>query len=314
MNIRRRWLILVISVSSLSLRAQDTVALVNNSYEQLSFSDSLSIFRLIDSLLTLEELSLASQLAVRLAYNSNVLWAGRTLGIENFGLAPGLSYYHKSGVFADLSAYWSKDFEPSYYLTILSGGYMHSFSPKFSFIASYDHYFYNLDQEYIPYSNAFTISPYIDIKPVTFRLDYSFYFGDQTAHRLMPSLGLTLKKKKFLKIDRISLSPTVYMILGDATITEIIFPSTRQDWIAAYLRMRQGLTWYTIKTNNVFGIMNYSFMVPLNITHHNWSFTFSYSYNVPKALKGETLLISESSFLSASITHYFGLRSKKSSL
>ena len=57
-----------------------------------------------------------SQLAVRLSYNSNVLSAGRTLGIENFGLAPGLSYYHKSGLYADVSGYWSKDFDPSYYL------------------------------------------------------------------------------------------------------------------------------------------------------------------------------------------------------
>lgn len=303
----------LISVSSLNLWAQDTDSLAYRSNMLLNFNDSLSIFKLIDSLLTLEELN-ASQIAVRLSYNSNVLWAGRTLGIDNFGLAPGLSYYHKTGLFADFSAFWSNDFEPKYYLTVLSGGFMHSLSRKLSFIASYDHYFYNLESEYIPFSNTLTVSSFLDLKPVTFRLDYSFYFGEEMAHRLMPSIGLTLKKKRFLNIDRISFSPSVYMLMGNSTITEITFPETNREWIAAYIRMRQGLPWYTITTKNVFGIMNYAFMAPITITHNAWSFSVSYAYNIPKALPGETLVLSNNSFLSASITHFFDLRSKKSSL
>ncbi len=302
----------LISVSSLNLRAQDTDTLSLRS-NLLNYEDSLSIFKLIDSLLSLEELN-ASQLAVRLAYNSNVLWAGRTLGIDNFGLAPGLSYYHKSGLFTDLSAFWSNDFEPKYYLTVVSAGYMHSLTRKLSFIASYDHYFYNLEDDYIPFSNTLTATTFLDLKPATFRIDYSFYFGKETAHRVMPSIGLTLKKKRFLNIDRISFSPSVLMLMGNSTITEIRFPETREEWIAAYLRLRQGLPWYTIETKNVFGVMNYAFTAPIAITHNNWSFSISYAYNIPKALPGETLSLSNSSFLSASITHFFVLRSKKSSL
>lgn len=306
-------IVMLVSVSSSTLWAQDTDSLLYDASTELTFEDSLSIFKLIDSLLMLESLN-TSQLAARLSYNSNVLWAGRTLGIENFGLAPGLSYYHKSGLFTDLSAYWSNDFEPKYYLTIASAGYMRALSPKFSFIASYDHYFYNLDQDYIPFSNAFILSPFLDLKPFTIRLDYSFYFGDETAHRLMPSLGFTLKKKNFLNIDKISFRPAAFMLLGNATITEITFPSTRQEWIAAYIRMRQGLPWYIIKSENVFGIMNYSFLLPLTISHKNWNYSISYSYNIPKALRGETMLLSESGFLSVSVAYFIDLRSKKSFL
>ena len=75
--------------------------LLSQTETELSFGDSLSIFYMIDSLLQQGDLN-TSQLALRVSYNSNVLSTGRTLGIENFGLSPGVSYYHKSGLFADV--------------------------------------------------------------------------------------------------------------------------------------------------------------------------------------------------------------------
>lgn len=297
---------------SLRLAAQNTDSLLLPHNETLTESDSLSIFYLIDSLLTLEELNASSQLAFRFSYNSNVLWAGRTLGIDNFGLAPGVSYYHKSGLFTDVSTYWSKDFEPNFYLTTFSVGYMHTFSSRFSFITSYDHYFYNLAENYIPYSNAFTISPFLDFKPVTLRVDYYYYFGKESTHRVMPSISLSLQKKNFLNLDKVSVIPSVYMLLGNETITEIILPSTREEWIAALLRLRKGQPWYIINSENVFGIMNYSLMMPLYIKYKDWNFSLTYTYNIPKALPGETLVISNSSFLSASVAYFLDLKSNKS--
>jgi hypothetical protein len=280
----------------------------------LTFSDSLSIFQLIDSLLTLDELSDYSQLAFRLGYNSNVLWAGRTLGIDQFGLAPGISYYHKSGLFADASFFWSKDFEPNYYLTILSAGYMHTFSRHFSAMASYDRYFYNLEDEYIPYNNALTLSNLLEFYPVNIRVDYTYYFGERSVHRIMPSVGVTLEKNNVFKIDKVSFMPSVFMLMGNETFSEIIFPTTRAEWVAAYIRVRQGLPWYRIETRNVFGVMNYAIMLPLNVRHKQMNFSFSYTYNIPKALPGETLTLSESSFLSASLSWFINLNTKKSPL
>src|SRR5689334_16717953 len=88
---------------------QDTTALWKD--DNLSSEDTHSLASLTDTPRQLEE-DLGSHLAVRLGYNSNVLSAGRTLGIQNFGLAPAVSYYHRSGLYADVTAYWSKDFEP----------------------------------------------------------------------------------------------------------------------------------------------------------------------------------------------------------
>ena len=123
MGLCRRWLLAIImAISSATVHAQEADSVVLSQVEDiLSFEDSLSIFTLIDSLLQNAEVE-SSQFGIRLAYNSNVLSAGRTLGIENFGLSSGLSYYHKSGFYGDLSGFWSKDFDPKYYLTIASVG------------------------------------------------------------------------------------------------------------------------------------------------------------------------------------------------
>lgn len=312
----KRWLCLIIwSASFCQLRAQDADSLLQLPNDTiLSYSDSLSIFQLIDSLITLEASTPGSQMAVRLAYNSNVISAGRTLGIDQFGLSPGISYYHKSGLFADLSSFWSNDFEPEYYLTILSTGYMHAFSKQFSFIASYDRYFYNtnVEDEFIPYKNALTISPFLDLKYFSFRSDYAYYFGDKSVHRIMPSMSFNLTKKGFLKIDNITFSPSVYVLFGNETLVdiELTFPTSFLERIRFLIDYGTPYK-VVIQEYNVFGLMNYSFSLPLTVNHRNWNFNLSYTYTIPKALEGETLLLSESGFLTAGVTYYIDLKRNK---
>ena len=308
----RCWLLaIIISASSATLFAQDADSVLTDTSSILTLEDSLSIFNLIDSLLEMPA-PIGSQLAIRMGYNSNVLSAGRTLGIENFGLAPGLSFYHMSGLFADVTSFWSKDFDPSYYLTITSLGYMRDFTKHFSILAGYDHYFYNTSGSYIPYENTLYVTPIVEFKPVSLSLNYSFYFGDQQVHRIMPSLGGTIEKKNWLGLSRVALLPTISVLWGNEQITtiEYVRPKTRLE---GWENFKQYGSWFTIvqTTKNVSGIMNYTFSVPLNIVYKNWSLIFTYAYNIPKALTDEPLTISESSYLSGSLTYYIGFRQKK---
>lgn len=300
----RRWVLIGILIASVcQLQAQDADSLSAVSKNPvLSFADSLDIFNLIDSLLTVEELEDNSQLAIRVGYNSNVLSAGRTLGIEQFGLMPSLSFYHKSGFYADATGFWSKDFQPKYYLTVLSGGYMHTFSKYFSITGNYDRYFYNSDipDQAIDFKNTISITPYFDYKLLTARIDYSFYFGNQTAHRFMPSVGLNLVKRNFLKIERIRFLPSAFMLFGNAISTEVeTNPVTGE---------------LSIVENTVFGIMNYAFSFPLYINHKNWSLSVAYTYNIPEKLSNEIYLPPKAGYISASLTYYINLRSNKLSL
>ncbi len=295
----KRWIFIGITLASSCLKAQDADSLLTKPTESfLSYSDSLNIFNLIDSLFILEGLEPHSQLAIRLGYNSNVLSTGRTLGIQQFGLSPSLSFYHKSGFYADVTGYWSKDFEPKYYLTVLSGGYMHTFSKYFSITGNYDRYFYNTDipDQYIDFKNTLGITPYVDYKFLSLRLDYSFYFGNQTAHRIMPALGLNLIKRNFLKIQKITFAPAAYLLLGNETSTTINTATLE------------------ISEEQVFGIMNYAFSFPLYLSHKKLSFYVGYTYNIPKKLSNEISVPPKAGYISAGVTYYLDLRRNKLSL
>jgi hypothetical protein len=307
--------VLVLSASSAYSQDADSLLIAGDD-DILTGEDSLSIFSLIDSLLQMED-AVGSQLALRLSYNSNVLSAGRTLGIENFGLAPGVSYYHKSGLYADISGYWSKDFEPSYYLTVASLGYMHDFSKRISIMAGYDRYLYHIADagSYMPYKNTLSVTPIIELKPISISTNYSFYFGDQYAHRIMPGMSVTLEKRKLLKIDRVAIMPSFFMLMGNETISEIAFVPLQSLAEAISNFRKYGTRFKVVQTNkNVFGIMNYAISVPISISHQRWSLSFTYTYNIPKTLPGEPATLSESTYLSGSLLYLIDLKRHKKPL
>jgi hypothetical protein len=292
---------------SLSIARKDSVALadLNNFF---THEDSLEIFVLIDSLLSMDVPKSKSMMGVRLGYNSNILADNRTFNIDQFGLAPGVSYYHKSGAYADLSAYWSKEYDPHFYLTVGSVGYLNSFGKHYNLLAEYSHYFYNQPGDstvYIPYVNNVGVTNYFDFKPLVLRLDYYFYFGDRTAHRIMPGIGLNLIKKKWLGLDRVSVYPAFNVLFGtdDATKYEL-YPNLAARIIYNRLNPSNRLPLIRKENYTVFGVMNYAFTIPVTVTKGNWSFLLGYTYNIPKSLQDEDTSLENSGYVSFSITRY----------
>jgi hypothetical protein len=273
--------------------------------------DTLSIFKLLDSLIQFPINSFHSQMAVRLGYNSNVVTTSRTIGFNQFGLSPGISYYHKTGLYADASTYWSQQYAPQFYLTVLSAGYMKTVSNHWSFLAEYSHYFYSASNTNSDntYTNNIGASNYFTIKPVTFRLDYYFYFGEQHAHRIMPGIFVTLEKRKWFNLDRVVFFPSFNVLFGSENVV-----SDYQFYPDFLQRYQQNLSlppnaqlplFYPV-TKNVFGVMNYSFVAPLSITRKKWNYLISYTYNIPKSLPYEDLNLKSGGYLSFSITRYIG--------
>lgn len=246
-------------------------------------TDSLSIFSMIDSLLNAPA-KLQSSLVLRAGFNSNIVSAGRTIGVNQYGATAGASFYHKSGVYGDVTAYWSEAYNPALYLTIASVGYLKGIGNHYSFMVSYDRLFYNNQDINVenPLTNMAGISNFVDFKPFTFRLDYSFYFGDEQAHRLSPAVVLNLRKYNFISLDRISFTPMFQMLYGNSTITSV------QLAPGSAVRIRRRLPQVQQVDKNVFGLMNYAVTVPLRVTKKNWSLVVSYTYNWPVALAGES--------------------------
>ncbi len=277
----------------------------------LNSEDSLSLFHLIDSLIQMPYEKETSQMAVRVGYNSNVVATSRTLGINQFGLSPGLSYYHKSGLYADASTYWSQEYTPNFYLSVLSGGYLKMVSKHWSFLAEYSHYFYSAKgtNTYIPYTNNLGASQYFTFKPVTLKLDYYFYFGEKKAHRIMPGVMVSLEKKKWRKFDRIVFFPTISVLFGSENVITgyPFYPDfiQRNQQNIAHPSDPQLPLFYT-STKNVFGVMNYSFVAPISLTVKKVTFLISYTYNIPKSLPYEDLGLKANGYVSCSVTKYIG--------
>jgi hypothetical protein len=193
---------------------------------------------------------------------------------------------------------------------------MRDFSKHFSIMAGYDRYFYAVgDDHYIPYKNALSFTPVLEFKPLALSATYSLYFGEAHVHRILPAVSVILEKKKFLGIDRVAISPSFYVLLGNEVLTEVEFiePRTRLEGL---LNLKLYNSWFkpVQHERSVFGIMNYAISVPLSVTYKKWGFSFSYTYNIPKALPGEPLTISESSYLAGSLTYFLSLRQHKLSL
>lgn len=306
--------------SACSLYAQDTrvdtiavglPAQLDSLTQAFTAEDSLAIFDLIDSLLLADPTILGttgeSMMAVRLGYNSNITSDNRTFNISQFGLAPGVSYYHKSGAYVDATTYWSNEFNPSFYLTVPSVGYLHTFTKHYSVLAEYSHFFYNQPSDstvLIPYTNSLGVSNYFEFKPLMLRLDYYLYFGERTNHRLMPSIGLNLVKTNWLGFDRVMFFPTFAVLFGSeqvSTYYDFKNARIRQLWNATH---ENDLPLYYEVVHTEFGIMNFGFTVPLSFSIKDWSFLVSYAYNIPRSLPGETLSLENTGYLSFSFTRY----------
>ena len=272
----------------------------------LTRSDSLFIFSLLDSLLTLPPVS-ATQLILRAGYNSNITATGRPFALGNYGLSSGIGIIHQSGFFADISGYWSREYSPSYFLTTTTAGYLWSPNLNWTLAGEYNRFWYNLsDNSYIAYNNSLSMTAFWHKGRFNARADYSLYFGKKTGHRLNPAVAMDLKWDKKLGLDRIRIMPMFSVLLGTESITTYVPYS--KDPMVIRERIRRGLPLFYNQTGTKAGIMNYNFSLPLTLRKGGWDLLFNYSYNIPKALPGETLGLSKGGFFSFSVTRYIDLR------
>lgn len=286
--------------------------------------DSLTILDLIDSLISTD--FRYSSLILRMGYISNIMNAGRDFGINQYGFSGGLSYYHKTGFFGDITGYWNSDMEPKYNPTIINLGYMGRIVPKWNIITTYEHYFYHVEDgdegAYYPLTDALSLTTYFDIKFLSAGFDYTFLFGEETAHRVRPQIFATIRFPNVGFIDEISLIPSASMLFGNQNIYYI--DGNYQTLRRLYQRLgrRRFLQLYREYPNlitsllpqegikDVFGLMNYSFSLPVNLKFGNFSLSTGYFLNIPVALPGENIDTSPNHYFNVMALYFIPFRKK----
>ena len=342
--------LIIVAIFGLSAKSQDSDydSLLNYYLESDSIlldqlelelaADSIDILDLIDSLLYAD--FRYSQFSLRWGFTSDITYAGRNFGIEQHGFGAGISYYHKTGLFADISGFWNSNLVPAYNPTILTGGYLGNFTRKWTYTISYDHFFYNQtddDLSYYPITNSLNAATFVELGEFTIAGEYSFLFGEESAHRLRGNLMYTFSKNKLGFIDRFVFMPTASVLLGSSYIYQVnpIYPTinrqtrfeVRQIMYSEYGEDLVKYLWrndrnkyielerktydltkdsfinYELSASNVFGIMNYSFSVPFYFYINNFTFALSYHYNIPVALPGEDLTLEPNSYAGATLIY-----------
>ena len=310
--------------NDLDLLLQETLTSDSLLLEELAL-DSLTILDLIDSLISGD--FRYSSLVARMGYISDIINAGRDFGINQYGFSGGFSYYHKTGLFADITGYWNSDIEPNYNLTIVSLGYMGNILPKWNIITSYDHNFYHTNDVqsdlYYPLTEALSLSTYYDVSILSFGFDYTYLFGKETAHRLRPNIYATIRFPDVGFIDEISIFPTASMLLGNQNIYYVNGNYQALRSLIRKIGLRRFLQIYQYNPElienlfpeegfkNVFGIMNYSFSIPVNFKFGNFSFSTSYFLNIPVALPGEEIDVTPNHYFNAMALYFIPFNKKK---
>lgn len=286
-----------------------------SSDEYIDELDTLTILQLIDSLLLLD-VTRQSMMSVHFGYTSEVSNAGRTLEVKQYGFSPGITYIHRSGMFADLTGYWNSQFDPNYDLTVLSVGYLGILSKRFSYSFSYDHSFFtdsDPDIDLPPWviemllppilNNTISTGLDVDFNFIEAGVDYSWLFNKETSHRLQFTINGDLKKSKVLFLDRISFRPAFSMLFGNQDIISVSFS---QDLLADRRFP------FVINEENQFGVMNYQLSAPVTLSKSKFQLVFEYNYNIPQSLPGEKFQYDNNSFFSIDLYYTFGIGPKKS--
>lgn len=119
-----------------------------------------------------------------------------------------------------------------------------------------------------------------------------------------------LEKRNWHGIRRILLYPTLNVLLGNEKwqVTEYFMTVPPNK---ANIPINEGKPLFRSQTNNYneFGALNYSVSLPLSINYKDWGFLLSYVYNFQRVLPNEPISVTNSGYLSFSVTRYFNFKS-----
>lgn len=228
-----------------------------------------------------------AELNVRLNYTSRAVFSGRDFGVREWLSTPSITYYAKSGFYADISGYYLSQSLPHYELTALSVGYLGILNSYFAVSGELSRTLLSQKGQpnLLPYSADASLS--YNLSPVfSATTDYNLLFGNATAHRLRLSVSAYASKKlvsSSFGLKRISVIPALTAIMGTETSAYNLYQpaavtgavptaaTTRLARIRQRLLARRNSALAPADAGyNGFGLMALDLSVPIRITFTNF--------------------------------------------
>ncbi|MCP4456665.1 MAG: hypothetical protein GY816_01355 [Cytophagales bacterium] len=288
----------------------------------------------------INDTNLKSEIGLRIGFSSS-LKASRDFNTEQKGLSSGISYYHKSGVYADFTSFFDNQSSPASNQSILRLSYLWIPHKKWTINPYAEKTFNNLDIEYDLTQSIGTNVNY-DFKVAQVGMDYSLLWGTKTGHRFIGSLNKRIELKNVPLVNKLTLYPTFSAITGTTDIFPYQYSSTQVDNYllrlqyltddeiralrvsgkitteqAIRLRITRNLlnaggggdryffvgVLNTLEEDNIFSLLSYSFSLPLSFNvGSKTSVLLGYSYSIPIKLPDEDLGVDPTGFFSFSLS------------
>jgi len=198
---------------------------------------------------TEEALENVSQFRFQAGYTSKVVFVGRDFGVHQFGVAPGVTYHHRSGVNLEYEGnYWSG--MPNRYALTNAGIYYEKFiSDNFYLSTGYWRLFFNNSdpEERKLFNNFFMLDGSWFNSIGSLGATYYFIAGTEKAHRLDLNLSKSIDFYAVLGADRLSFEPAFTFMFSTAN----------------YLLFLDDLPETELENQGAFKIANYEFILPV---------------------------------------------------
>lgn len=176
-----------------------------------------NLFELADSILALENMKV-STLLIRTGYVSSILTAGRSLSLDQYGFSSGLSYFHHNGFFASVAAYTSDEYNPSWYLSEVSGGFTKTWKGKLTGTLEHGFYIYHDTLKSHLFHKTAQASLSYSFNYADLGIDYNFLYGNEESHRISATANLRFKWIINQWIDAITFMPGASFQWGNADV------------------------------------------------------------------------------------------------
>ncbi len=264
LSLRMRYIsffVLVFCWSSLSLsqnQESDEYLDVDQLLDELFVVDTLAVLEAYDDLK-------AGFLYASISYDNQAYFSGRDFDIDQFGLAPSLTYLGSAGTYLFAGGSYYSELEPAWDLFALGVGQFWSLGKEkhWSVSASYTHSFFSEDNSEL---NTHRLSSSVSYKlePLQLNIAGGYLFGSDPSYYLSCSINYETTLANIGDFE-LTFGPNLYLLFSQHYIIEQV-------------------SFFRITESNVFDLVNSQIELPFTLDNNALDVTLSYTRNFPNNL------------------------------
>lgn len=241
--------------------------------QNLESEEPSDIDQLLDELFVVDTLAVLQAyddlkggfLYASISYDDQAYFSGRDFDIDQFGLAPSLTYLTSGGTYLFAGGTYYNELDPAWDLFALGAGQFWSLGTKkqWSVSASYTHSFLGEDSEGL---NTHRLSSSVSYKldPLQLNVAGGYLFGDESSYYLSTSINYETTIAQIGAFE-LTFEPNLYLLFSQQNIVEQV-------------------SFFRFTESSVFDRVNSQLEMPLTLDNNTLDITLSYTRNFPNNL------------------------------